>query len=38
MSEPGGIAALDGLDAAGLDAAERHAILAGNAARILGAG
>lgn len=38
MSEPGGIAALDALEAAGLDADERHAILAGNAARILGTG
>ena len=35
MSNPGGIAALDALDSAGLDESARLAILGGNAARIL---
>lgn len=36
MSSPGGIAALDALDEAGLSNADRTAILGGNAARLLG--
>jgi len=38
MSSPGGIAALDALDDAGLDAAEREAIMGANAAQICGVG
>jgi len=38
MSNPGGIAALDALEGAGLTDADRNAILGGNAARLLGLG